>query len=259
MNETAFIYEVDPTKPPRNVSRLPPEIENLIFVWSARTSPGFAPTLSLVCKRVQTCVEAVIYESLYIVPAGGPEDIPNAFQPEQARDSRIFPTLLSRPAEFFAANVHNLCILPEVSCSLREVALSKCTSIRHLAVFQYRKCDKILDQSGVLAGISFTTIVSLSTTQNILEEMMELKIELPNVRFLAIRCSPYDERILPPSHWLPEVKTVQLYLRRPRGTKWERDITQILATTAQLQELWLVLDTLYHEVENYVDRHDIPK
>ncbi|KAG6807982.1 hypothetical protein H0H92_005825 [Tricholoma furcatifolium] len=250
----APMYEVDPTKS----SRFPPEIENLIFVWSARSKPGFAPTLSAVCKRVQTWVEAVIYESLYIVHAGTIDDVPDAFEPEQARDSRIFPTLLSRPAEFFAANVYNLCILPDVSCTLREVALLKCTSIRHLALFEEGEGHHIIDESGVLVGISFTTVVSLNTTKNILEEMMDLKIELPNVAFLAIRCAAFDEQIVPSLDWLPAVKTVQLYLQKPYEARWEKDVAKVLATTPQLQELWLDLWTIYYEVETYVDRHGIP-
>ncbi|KAG6822531.1 hypothetical protein H0H92_013510, partial [Tricholoma furcatifolium] len=227
MFEAAFMREIGLSKPPS----FPPEIENLIFVWTARSNPGFAPTLSVVCRRVQTWVEAVIYESLYIVHAGTIDDVPDAFEPEQARDSHIFPTLLSRPAEFFAANVHNLCILPDVSCNLREVALLKCTSIRHLALFEEGEGHHIIDESGVLVGTSSTTVVSLNTTKNILEEMMDLKIELPNVTFLAIRCATCDEQIVPSLDWLPAVKAVQLYLQNPYTTKWERDVTKVLAST----------------------------
>ncbi|KAG6808790.1 hypothetical protein H0H92_002880 [Tricholoma furcatifolium] len=249
MFEAAFMREIDPTKPPR----FPPEIEHLIFVESARSKPGFAPTLSIVCKRVQTWVEAVIYESLYIVHSGNPDDIPDKFEPGQARDSRIFPTLLSRPAEFFAANVYNLCMLPDVSCTLREVALSKCTSVRHLAIFEDGESALILDKNWVLVGVSFTTVVSLNTTKSTLREMMELEIKLPNVTFLAIRRSFDEEDVVPSLDWLPAVKTVEVYLRKPHGAQWQADITKILATTPQLRELWLDLWGIYHEVEEYVD------
>ncbi|KAG6809223.1 hypothetical protein H0H92_001101 [Tricholoma furcatifolium] len=232
----------------------PPEIEKLCFELAARASPAFAPTLSVVCQRVQAWVECIIYETLYVIPTV----YRYRYDPAQVWEKHILPTFQSRPAEFFAANVRNLCIFPDVSITFRRVALSKCTSVRHLGLYE----DKTLfNVHGIGSGSAFATSVTLSslfTTKKALSEMISLGIELPNLSFLGLHGD--KEQFMPSLDWLPELKTVELEFDRPSiDIVWENNAVEVLANTPQLQELWInIKPDSIGDVEESIDEDLIP-
>ncbi|KAG6839172.1 hypothetical protein C0991_005218, partial [Blastosporella zonata] len=199
-------------------------------------------------------VEAIIYESLYIIPA----DYRWRYDPAQAREARILPTLRSRSAEFFAANVRNLCICPDVTITFRRIALLKCTSVRHLGLYENKTLFAVHGTgSGSVLPTSFT-LSSLFTTKKALLEMMNLGIQLPNLSFLGIHGDKEQE--MPSLDWLPELKTVELEFDRPSvEIVWKRNAVEVLATTPQLQELWInIRPDSIDEVEECIDEHRIP-
>ncbi|KAG6812531.1 hypothetical protein H0H92_002422 [Tricholoma furcatifolium] len=223
---------------------LPLEIEDAIFELTARIYPTFAPTLSIVSKRVQERVEE---------PPG------YVHGPDMAYAKRILPTLESRPAEFFAKAVRNLFIAENVPLPIRELALSKCTGVRHLAILEHS--EPIF--GGKLMTSTPSVLSSLYVAQSILTEVATQGIEFPNVTFLGILFFP-EERV-PSLHWLPALRTVHISLQCFGADKtndpWQWDLSTILSTTAQLETFWIDVHWYYahkaKSVQNYIHEKDI--
>ncbi|KAG6823123.1 hypothetical protein H0H92_011310, partial [Tricholoma furcatifolium] len=177
------------------------------------------------------------------------------YDPAQAREARILPTFHSRPAEFFAANVRNLCICADVSFAFRRIALLKCT-FRHLGLYDY--------VSNLHSGFAFataSTLSSLVTTKDALSQMMILRIRLPSLSFLGVH-GDMMEPLMPSLDWLSELKTVELEFDNPLiDIVWENNAVQVLATTLQLQELWINIQPdrdSFSEVDTAIDADQIP-
>ncbi|KAJ7049938.1 hypothetical protein C8F01DRAFT_1001456 [Mycena amicta] len=103
----------------KGLGDLPYELEREIFELTARAYPEFAPQLALVCKYVQTWVEAVIYETIVV---GAPN-----------RTQRLFlNTVAVRPPSFFGRTVRNLHIATGLSAHHAHRLLTICTSLSSL-------------------------------------------------------------------------------------------------------------------------------
>ncbi|KAG6909808.1 hypothetical protein DXG01_015301 [Tephrocybe rancida] len=224
----------------------PPEIEDTIFEWAARMNPRHAPILSITSKRIQACVERVIYESLLVSPC-------DSEHPEFAKDDKIYSTLSSRPAEFFAVRVKNLFIAHDVPPDIKAITLSKCTAVQHLVLYQ----EHMEKGSGKMVT-SASTLSSLYTSKPILFEMVECGIKLPNLLFLGV--SPQVGPHIPPLDGMPMLRTVQMNLGKRPGNKpepWYKDVKTVFSTTAQLKALWLDVHSV--SLDNLVRHLEIQK
>ncbi|KAG6824208.1 hypothetical protein H0H92_007646 [Tricholoma furcatifolium] len=218
-------------------SKLPPEIEDLIFEWAARLNPRHAPALSVLSKRIQACVELVMYESLYI---GRPGEISSG--PENAKQDELYPTSCSRSIEFFTTHVRNV-FLPFVASSrIIESILPNCLGIRRVVIFR--------DDEGCGKWIPSTSTLSwLYIDKCSLREMVENGTELLNLTFLGIHHIPFGV-LLPSFESFPALETVELDIEHaasddhylPMYQHMEHDIERVLSTVAQLRLFRLNLD-----------------
>ncbi|KAG6807797.1 hypothetical protein H0H92_006385 [Tricholoma furcatifolium] len=236
--------------------RFPPEIEDLIFKMAAKLNPRHAPTLSIISKRIQKCVEHVIYESIYVSPDCFPA------HPENARPKRLSPTLSSRPAEFFETHVCNLYMYfsSDVPIDFGKAILSKCTSLKRLVLFQ--NSSSIIGSGRLLE--STYTLSWLYTDKSVLLEMVESEIELPNLSFLGLHHTDLFKDI-PSLDCFPALKKVELDFYEnpalPEYVTWKQDIETVLSTTAQLQLLRLCAKVKYgciEDVKEYIDERETP-
>ncbi|KIM45563.1 hypothetical protein M413DRAFT_442235 [Hebeloma cylindrosporum] len=99
---------------------LPFELEREILELAARAFPGFAVTLSTLCKYVQEWMEALIYETVVV-------ELP-------FETKRLFlRTFHERPASFFTSHVKRLYILNSMSYQEAQDLLSACTGVIDVA------------------------------------------------------------------------------------------------------------------------------
>ncbi|KAG6883248.1 hypothetical protein C0993_007229 [Termitomyces sp. T159_Od127] len=154
---------------------LPPEIQDEIFDYAARIDPKYAPTLSVISKRVQSRVEKVIYEKLHFFPVRW--YLPWPRSAEVATIELFKPTLAHRPAEFFATHVRSVIFQYNVQYCSGRLVLEKCTGLEHLAFLRRRPFD-VPDASPLILPSAYT-LQSLITNRDILNYMANSGIVLP--------------------------------------------------------------------------------
>ncbi|TFK70968.1 hypothetical protein BDN72DRAFT_958464 [Pluteus cervinus] len=98
---------------------LPPELEREIFITVARQYRWFAPTIILLCRKTQTWIEPILYESVVLSSA--------------KRLSRFRACLDQRPPEFFAKHVKRLCLPRIVPAIEASYIISRCSGVIDLA------------------------------------------------------------------------------------------------------------------------------
>ncbi|KAJ7213044.1 hypothetical protein GGX14DRAFT_361079 [Mycena pura] len=138
---------------PRNRSlvTLPYELEREIFELTAHAHPGFAPQLALVCRYVQTWVEAVIYETIVL---GQPD----------AKQTLFWCTFAARPPAFFAKNIRALHLATGVSYPRARALLTVCTDLVALTWWvenSFRSRAELLDilaEPGPLSSLRHLSI-----------------------------------------------------------------------------------------------------
>ncbi|KAG5652865.1 hypothetical protein H0H81_003295 [Sphagnurus paluster] len=229
-----------------------PEIEDEIFEWAARLQhpSRYAPTLSVVSKRIQKRVEPIIYETIKL--SGSGESFYNTSWYEQFQY-----TLRARPAEFFARNVINMSITDRVPAEVTSEILSKCTGIRNLFVWlplAPPRCDTFK----LLLPFS-STLFSLTVSKDLLCYLAGSGYTFPLVTHLSITC--YKDTRCPTLEWLPSLSSVELGLgNEPYYTEiWIQDVRTALSTAPLLKALQLrVVDdgyTLEHFAAPTLMRH----
>jgi len=227
-----------------------PEIEDGIFERAACMFPGYAPTLSVVSKRVQTRVEYIMYRTLAV------ESVQERYlrgEPGRAAAERIAPTLQARPVEFFATRVLNVCITTTVPDEIVKQILAKCTGIQHLALWRQQ-----MDPDDALVLPLSSTLRTLFTNRQVLSWMADSNVVFPHVTYLSL---PYPGRIpVPTLEWLPALTTVQLDLEKAPlvDNRWVEDVKTVLSTASQLRSLLLnahraCLDIATRQVEEMND------
>lgn len=227
---------------------LPLEIEDLIFEYAALMHPRDASSLAVVSKRVQACVEKVIYEKLQFFPMHSHLDLP-FLRSGDITNIRLFKyTVLRRPAEFFATHVRSIFFHDLVKYRWSMRVLKKCTGLEHLVFIMIAG---FASSASSLVLASANTLQSLMTTQTILQDMADSGIVCPRLRYLWADAS-YDMR-MQPLHWLPALHTVVLVLCRSPWDydSWKDDVETIITSTQNLQvlSLWVGADEI-----NYVDQ-----
>ncbi|KAF7364329.1 hypothetical protein MSAN_01093100 [Mycena sanguinolenta] len=111
---------------------LPAELEKEIFEVSALSDLRLIPNLVLVSKRVKIWLEPLLYRCLSI----SHEDFRNRHSEIVRMSSYEFVQILdTKTASFLRDHVHHLA-LTSLSDAAVECALSSCTGIRSLAIFQ---------------------------------------------------------------------------------------------------------------------------
>ncbi|KAJ7191738.1 hypothetical protein GGX14DRAFT_380853 [Mycena pura] len=103
------------------VPRLPPELELAVFQLTAWFHPEMTHTLILVCKRVCTWVEPLLYKVVQNNSTGS--------------EDRILRMMTSKPPEYLQAHVRHVALINFID--RRDVAdlLSTCTDIEDLAIW----------------------------------------------------------------------------------------------------------------------------
>ncbi|KAF8079343.1 hypothetical protein FPV67DRAFT_1468561 [Lyophyllum atratum] len=231
-----------------------PEIEDAIFECAARTFPRYAPTLSVVSKRIQIRVEYVIYESLRFICDDDSGDLSRT--PDLVYIHRFEPTLRARSAEFFTKRVRNVCITLNVPTQIAALILAKCAGVQSLAHLLHPNLG--VDAAKMVIPLSFT-ITSLLTSRLVVSEMADCGVVFPNIWFLGIRIRP-TEIPVPALEWLPALTTVQLDVWKEPAVsdQWLRDVITVICSTLQLQSLLLdvnenCVDLVMCEVEGMRD------
>lgn len=222
-----------------------PEIEDEIFERTARAYPGYASTLSVVSKRVQTLVERLMYETI-VFESRGHHD----YQPNVAYAERFEPTLHARPAEFFATHVRNVCITTAVPDEITALIFAKCTGIQNLAFW---RADEPLDNMLVIALPS--SLRTLLTDRLIISGLASTGAVLPDLKLLGARLLP-NIMPIPALIWLPSLTTVRLDIENEPlfSDLWINDIKTIISTTSKLESLLLdVRDSCLGIVITHVD------
>ncbi|KAH0580982.1 hypothetical protein H2248_012133 [Termitomyces sp. 'cryptogamus'] len=216
---------------------LPPEIEDQIFECAARVHPKHAPALSVISKRIQICVEKVIYERIHFFPS--PFYLPWPRPAEVATMESFRPTLHQRPAQFFATHVRSVLFQSNVLYTSAKHVLEKCTGLENLLFLMTPRHPDVPDASPLIFP-SAHTLQSLFATRVVLKDMASSGIVFPKLRYLYIDVWPYETRV-PTLEWLPALHTVDLYLYNEPGfdDSWENDAKTVLSTTQNLQVLGL--------------------
>ncbi|KAG6915784.1 hypothetical protein DXG01_009822 [Tephrocybe rancida] len=211
-----------------------PDIEDEIFEWASRMYPTYAPTLTLVSKRVQLRVEFIIYETIALCSSRV-----QASQKNLLNVQRFEAVLLARPKTFFATRVRNLCITDTVPRKLTRAILSKCTGVRNLAIWQERGLG--YNSSKLIHPFS-STLISLDTDRLTLDCLSRLGVEFPRLRSLAVLPWPGRTHI-PNLEWLPALTKVHLDIENDDDwddiNDYPRDVKTILSTAPILHTLIL--------------------
>ncbi|KAF8079344.1 hypothetical protein FPV67DRAFT_1468564 [Lyophyllum atratum] len=216
-----------------------PEIEDAIFECAARTFPRYAPTLSVVSKRIQMRVEYVIYESLRFICYDDGGDLSRT--PDLVYIHRFEPTLRARSAEFFTTRVRNVCITLNVPTQIAALILAKCAGVQSLAHLLHPNLG--FDAAKMIIPLSFT-ITSLHTSRLVVSELADCGVVFPNIWFLGLHIYPRDIPV-PALEWLPALTTVQLDVWKELADRWLRDVTTVICSTLQLQSLLLDVNEYY--------------
>ncbi|KAG5349815.1 hypothetical protein C0989_001756 [Termitomyces sp. Mn162] len=221
-----------------------PEIEDRIFEWATHLFPRGAPQLTVICKRVQTRVERLIYESLFFCE--------EAYRglPEVANIERFTYTLEARPTEFFAGHVRNIFMTYKVTWTFAKLLLAKCTKVRNLVLW-----IMTFDHPGygsMVLPLS-STLVAISTSKVILNDMSASGIVFPNVQYVGLVYG--SKQPLSSLKWLPNAWKMQMQLdKQPsRSDLWLRD-AKVAIATAPLIEVYFIVDPMcVTEVESRKD------
>ncbi|KAF9003910.1 hypothetical protein BDQ17DRAFT_1408880 [Cyathus striatus] len=163
MSETSFFF--------------PPEIEDEIFQWAAYCYP-YLPTdahLAVVSKRVQSCIEPVLYETLIFPGIKFPIE------------KKFANTLQSKSPSFFHRNVKNLHISRSLTQKFLSDVLSVCTGVHNLAIYV-----SVAD-STTWKHISTMPLRSLECHHDILDTLLEKRHIFPKLTYLSLQSS-LDER-----------------------------------------------------------------
>ncbi|KAF8067982.1 hypothetical protein FPV67DRAFT_1167878 [Lyophyllum atratum] len=212
------------------------EIEDVIFEWATHMFPPDAASFSVVSKRLQRRVEAIMYETIVFISYNEIFRLRNMTYVE-----RFEVALHSRPAEFFAAHVRNVCITNSVPKEIATLILSKCTGIRNLAIWQHRNPVK-LDPVEAISPFA-STLSSLSAGRYTLRRLAESGYVFPNLKFVAVGIHPLSMD-LPTMEWLPALRTLRMRLGQQPfdDDMWTQDVKIVISTAPQLQALLLDVD-----------------
>ncbi|KAG6914655.1 hypothetical protein DXG01_016098 [Tephrocybe rancida] len=223
-----------------------PEIEDQIFEHATYTHPQYAHNLSVVSRRVQKCVEPIIYETLVFITYEERFQLRGMVYAE-----RFLNTLSSRSPAFFAAYVHNVCITNTVGGEFVTLLLGKCTNIRNLAVWKrYATLDSDIHIVNLITPPS-PTLLSFSTGRNTLKKLAEAGYVFPSLTNLSVGVRPVDVSLVD-LDWLPALKAVRLrFSQQPFvDDQWWQDVLTVLSTAPQLQVLYVDVDaSCLEEVE----------
>ncbi|KAG6871204.1 hypothetical protein C0995_007301 [Termitomyces sp. Mi166 len=208
---------------------LPPEIQDEIFEWAACMHPNDRLALSLISKRVQTRVEKVIYESLYLFP-GFELPYPRPKTNNLAHLSRFLRTLHNRPLHFFATHVRNIYFQPDVSHEDAKFVLEKCPGIQHLGLLvDWPSYPEPNFPPCVYPHAN--TLRSLMTTRDVLIGMTKSGIVFPGITYLVISMWPYFTSV-PALECLPALNIMEMILE---DEPWDGDVNVVLSSTSNLQ------------------------
>ncbi|KAG6844861.1 hypothetical protein H0H87_002984 [Tephrocybe sp. NHM501043] len=217
--------------------RFPPEIEDRIFELASHAYPRCANHLAVISKRVQRLVELIIYETMVFATFEERFMLPGMTYAE-----RFETVLRSRSSAFFTTHVRNVCITPSVGKDFVTLFLSKCTSIRHLAVWQR------LDFSDIYIVDLITppspTLLSFSTGRSTLLKLEATGYIFPSLTELHVSVLPVGTPLVELG-WLPALKIVNLrFGQQPFvDEKWWNDVLTVVSTVSQLQTLFVDVDS----------------
>ncbi|KAG6843601.1 hypothetical protein H0H87_002702 [Tephrocybe sp. NHM501043] len=208
---------------------VPVEILETIFEYAALLSPSTAPSLSIVSKHIQICVEKIMYSSLIIV-----DD--DSRYPEIAPFEKIMPTFQKRPADFFATYVKSLCLIFRDSSST-EFILGKCTGLRHLGLW----CP---GRIGIGAWIlpSAPTLEGLLTDRRIFQEVADSGVTFPKLKYFWLSSSDYLP--LASLHWAPALEAVCLDIYSAES--WIDDIETIMSSAPTIESIVMEAVETWH-------------
>ncbi|KAJ7191739.1 hypothetical protein GGX14DRAFT_481125 [Mycena pura] len=113
------------------VPHLPPELELAIFKLTARFYPEMIHTLILVCKRVCTWVEPLLYKVVQNNSTGS--------------EDRILRMMTSKPPEYLQAHVRHVALFNFIDRRDVSRLLSTCTDIEDLAIWSGDTYPALLD------------------------------------------------------------------------------------------------------------------
>jgi len=219
------------------------EIEDQIFENAALNNPKDACNLSLISRRVQPRIEAIMYETIIFI-----SHHERFILHDMTYVERFETVLLSRPASFFATHVRNVCITNTVPKATASLILSKCSGIKNLAVWQHS--DPIKLEVVEFVGPLAASLESLSIGRSTMKRLAASGHIFTKMKYLAVGMHPLDE---PLSHlqWVPALTTLQLRLGQP-DDQWFDDVETALSSAPQLQKL--ILDVERYLVDEIEER-----
>ncbi|KAG6856706.1 hypothetical protein H0H87_001495 [Tephrocybe sp. NHM501043] len=226
---------------------IPVEILDIIFEHAAHLNPRRAPSLSVISKRIQICVEKIMYKTLII-------DYDNWGYPEMALYHKIMPTFRNRSTDFFTTHVKNLCLIVEdTDLSSPEFILAKCTGLRHLGL----ACPYSTGEGTWLLP-SAPTLKSLTTDRRIFQKVADSGVTFAKLTYFWLSSLHYLP--LASLEWVPALEATGpgSLLSRILGDFHLADAVKILVSENEMtpflmlaQHSQIPLHTLHTMSHNY--------
>ncbi|KAG6815481.1 hypothetical protein H0H87_001408 [Tephrocybe sp. NHM501043] len=218
---------------------IPVEILDTIFEHAAHLNPRGAPSLSIVSKRIQICVEKIMYRNLII-------DYENYGYPGITLYQKIMPTFRKRPAYFFATYVKSLCLMVEQSdYTCPEFILAKCTGLRHLGLW----CPPNFGTATWILPLA-PTLESLLTDRRIFREVADSGVTFPKLTYFWLSTQHYLP--LPLLHWAPALEAVCLDMYAAKY--WMDDIETIMSSAPNIVSIVMeVVDDMIPSMHEWME------
>ncbi|KAE9407556.1 hypothetical protein BT96DRAFT_106505 [Gymnopus androsaceus JB14] len=225
---------------------LPTEIENYIFLWTARLwiqlkyLKGISG-LTIVSKRVQSIVEPVLYET---VVHQNNEEGQCSREPVAAYISPFRVALDSRPAAFFHRQVKDLYICGATCEKFALHMMETCTGVENL--FFQRWIEH--DHASAVPLITQLPLHSLSVHIMLFKSISQAGVQesqsiFPNLKYLSLPLDWDYDGDLPNFAWLPALTHLRLEPHRYREKEVKGDIKKLLFTLKTLEMLVICIES----------------
>ncbi|KAF8975904.1 hypothetical protein BDQ17DRAFT_1385191, partial [Cyathus striatus] len=221
----------------------PPEIEDEIFRHVVTTRPYYDTDAHLagVSKRVQLCVEPVLYRTikLYGDSAKYGYNIHEIYR--LIHEDKFKIALKFKPKSFFQENVKNVLFIASVSKEFATSLLSICTGIQHLFVWL-----EWHDESFV-QNIAPLPLHSLEVDASVLGALAISQVKLSQVRYISLGGLCFDEDIdyilMDSFQWLPAL--THLVIPVGEQNEYLARTLRTLRNIKQLKSIFILLVDFY--------------
>ncbi|KAF8998817.1 hypothetical protein BDQ17DRAFT_1428191 [Cyathus striatus] len=181
--------------------RFPQEIEDEIFKWTIHIHPHLCTDaqLTTVSKRVQKCIEPLLYQTIKICGSTGNFES----QYRLTHEDKFAVALNLKPQTFFQKHVKNLLFVRTISKGFVRRMLSTCTGIRHLS---YVSDHRSRDDCKLIASLP---LLSITADKMTLDALSRFKCKLPQVTHL--KTAPcFEDDLTPILDWMPALTRVTM-------------------------------------------------